>query len=217
MKKLICTVLCMALLCCAALPAAVLAATPGDVNGDGKISAQDALLILRHAVGKEELSGDALWAADVTGKRDPNAADALCVLQKAVGKRPYFAVERIDPSGEEITLHCSVSEDDDFVPGEILVAIKAAYSAINKVWKPSDFPGLSGITEIEDMTYADTQDAIDVYEAVENFHQLLVIHIADTSKAAVISGIRVLETNDVILCAQPNRIYHLDDSWRSGT
>ncbi len=72
----------------------------GDVNGDGQINANDALLILRHAVGKEKLSGDALRAADVTGKGDPNAVDALYVLQKAVGKLPYFPVERITPSGE---------------------------------------------------------------------------------------------------------------------
>ena len=100
MKKLLCLLVTLCLLWCAALPAAARAVTPGDVNADGQISAKDALLILRQAVGKEKLSGAALQAADVTGKGDPNAVDALYVLQKAVGKRPYFPVERITPSGE---------------------------------------------------------------------------------------------------------------------
>ena len=94
MKKLLCLLAALCLLWCAALPAAARAVTPGDVNADGQISASDALLILRQAVGKEKLSGAALQAADVTGKGDPNAADALCVLQKAVGTLRFFQTEK---------------------------------------------------------------------------------------------------------------------------
>ncbi len=65
----------------------------GDVNGDALINAQDALLILRCAVGKADLHPAALTAADVTGQAAPNAQDALCVLQKAVGRLHYFPVE----------------------------------------------------------------------------------------------------------------------------
>ena len=48
----------------------------GDVDGDGKIDAADALPVLRYAVGKGELSRLALTAADTTGEHHPDAADA---------------------------------------------------------------------------------------------------------------------------------------------
>ncbi len=58
----------------------------GDVNGDGKINAVDALMILQHAVGKITLSAPAVAAADPTGSGKVNAGNALAVLQFAVGK-----------------------------------------------------------------------------------------------------------------------------------
>ncbi len=67
----------------AALPPAL---TPGDVTGDGKINAADALEILRYAVHKTDLTAEQKAAADLNGDNAINAADALAVLKKAVGK-----------------------------------------------------------------------------------------------------------------------------------
>ena len=59
----------------------------GDVNGDGKITATDALLALQKAVGKTDLgSGVGWWAANADGNEVINATDALLILQKSVGK-----------------------------------------------------------------------------------------------------------------------------------
>ncbi len=78
-------------------------------------------------------------------------ADSIGVVQKL----PVAEIEN------EQLIPCEATVNDDFVVGEIMVGIKLAYSEVNKVWSATDFPELSGITEIEDLTYADTQDAVE--------------------------------------------------------
>ena len=65
--------------------------TLGDPNGDGKINAKDATLILQYSVGvlKENQSFDAA-AADVSGDGKLNAKDATLILQFSVGLRDSF-------------------------------------------------------------------------------------------------------------------------------
>lgn len=58
----------------------------GDVNGDGKAIAVDALAILKHSTGKRKLEGVYLEAAEVTKDRKVNAVDALSVLKNSTGK-----------------------------------------------------------------------------------------------------------------------------------
>ncbi len=65
----------------------------GDVNSDGAVNANDALLILKAAVGKTELTGEQVKTADVNGDKNINAKDALLVLQRAVNKIQKFPVE----------------------------------------------------------------------------------------------------------------------------
>ena len=61
--------------------------TLGDVNGDGNITANDALLTLQQSVGKTDLgSGVSWWAANADGNEVINASDALLILQSSVGK-----------------------------------------------------------------------------------------------------------------------------------
>ena len=57
----------------------------GDVNGDGKITAGDALLILKYLSGKEWLSKRALEAAKILGNDEVSAADALEILKFLAG------------------------------------------------------------------------------------------------------------------------------------
>lgn len=56
----------------------------GDVNLDGEIDAVDALLILKHSVGKEQLNHVQKVLADVNKDNDIHAADALEVLKLSV-------------------------------------------------------------------------------------------------------------------------------------
>lgn len=65
----------------------------GDLDGNGKINASDALVILKSAVHKLTLPKYLEKYADVNGDTDINASDALLVLRKAVGKIEQFPAE----------------------------------------------------------------------------------------------------------------------------
>ena len=58
--------------------------TLGDVNGDGKINADDAVLVLRYAVELTELNETQKLAADVSKDGRINADDAVLILRFAV-------------------------------------------------------------------------------------------------------------------------------------
>ncbi len=58
----------------------------GDVDGDGKVNAKDALLALRMAVGKYDATDAEKLAADVDEDGKVDAKDALEMLKFAVGK-----------------------------------------------------------------------------------------------------------------------------------
>ncbi len=59
---------------------------PGDTDGDKKVNARDALLVLRYAVDKWLFLPQQITAGDMNGDTTLNAVDALLILRKAVGK-----------------------------------------------------------------------------------------------------------------------------------
>ena len=71
----------------------IAARLPGDVTGNGVVTAYDAGLILRHNVGDVTLTGNDSIAADVTGNATISAYDAALVLQYVVRKITRFPVE----------------------------------------------------------------------------------------------------------------------------
>ncbi len=66
----------------------------GDVDGNGKVNAVDALWTLQAAVGKRNLTDMQFTAANVNGDDKANAVDALLILKKAVNKLDKFPVEQ---------------------------------------------------------------------------------------------------------------------------
>ena len=68
----------------------------GDVDGNGKVQAADAMKAYQHAQGKADaqLTGYAFLCADVAPVGNPNgkvqAADAMVIYQQAQGKHPLF-------------------------------------------------------------------------------------------------------------------------------
>lgn len=58
----------------------------GDVNGDGKVDASDALLALQDSVKLSELSEEQRQKADMNGDGRVDASDALAMLQDSVGR-----------------------------------------------------------------------------------------------------------------------------------
>lgn len=65
----------------------------GDLDWDEKVTASDALEILKSVVGKASLFDDQYESADVDGSGTVDATDALFVLKKVVGKIKRFPVE----------------------------------------------------------------------------------------------------------------------------
>ena len=68
--------------------------TYGDINGDGSINANDALLALQHSVQLSILTGDGLDAADVDDNGKVDASDALLILQRSVQLIDRFPAEQ---------------------------------------------------------------------------------------------------------------------------
>ena len=58
----------------------------GDVNGDGKVDASDALLALQDSVELTQLNEEQRQNADMNGDGKVDASDALAMLQKSVGR-----------------------------------------------------------------------------------------------------------------------------------
>ena len=62
-------------------------APAGDLDGDMRITANDALIVLQHNVGKRTLTDVQKKVSDVNKDGKVNAVDALMILQASVGKR----------------------------------------------------------------------------------------------------------------------------------
>lgn len=65
----------------------IIKSIPGDVNGDGQVTAIDARWALQAASGTRELTGEQNLAADVNGDGKITAIDARWILQAASGTR----------------------------------------------------------------------------------------------------------------------------------
>jgi len=63
----------------------------GDADGNGEINYMDALLVLRHSVGLEELSDAAVDLCDVDKSGELNYMDALLILRYSVGLIDHFS------------------------------------------------------------------------------------------------------------------------------
>ncbi len=61
------------------------AASAGDTDGDGSVTATDALIALRHAMGLADLDSGAFLRADIDGSGIVDMIDALTILRAALG------------------------------------------------------------------------------------------------------------------------------------
>ena len=70
----------------------------GDVNGDGKVSAADAMEVSKHTAKIITLTGDAFKAADVNGDGIVSVKDAILIQQYVAKVIDVFPVELIQPT-----------------------------------------------------------------------------------------------------------------------
>lgn len=57
----------------------------GDVNGDDNVDVLDVVVIVRHVLELEELTGSAFWRADCTGDGQVDVLDVMCVVNTILG------------------------------------------------------------------------------------------------------------------------------------
>ena len=84
----VCCLVCAIVVCCLSFRAA--AAAVGDADGDGRVTAGDARLVLRASVGLEETD---LARMDADADGEVSAADARLVLRFTVGLEPVWPVK----------------------------------------------------------------------------------------------------------------------------
>ena len=103
-KRLFALLLAGAMLCVSFAAAA--AAAPGDVNGDGGVTAEDARLCLRQVVGLEAYArGSAAYTAcDVTFDGGVTAEDARLILRAAVGLETLSGQPQESKTGETVAV-----------------------------------------------------------------------------------------------------------------
>lgn len=105
--------------------------------------------------------------------------------------------------GAEKTIVTTVDDDAAFETNTVLVTIKRAYGEINKAYTSGDFSEI-GCTAVEDLT-ALSEDVGELdYLNFEEFHQILLLTLAQSSRENVVAAIRTLERREDVLCAEPN-------------
>ena len=126
----------------------------GDVNGDGGVTAQDARLALRRAVGLEDFGPetDAWLAADATGDGKVTAADARAILRMAVGLTedgktpgPAAPTEPAEPPATPRT----VSEIADFYRNAIARVKNGEAGFSKREWQSVSGVRLSGVPAVD--------------------------------------------------------------------
>ena len=71
------------------VPIKIVSGTKGDVNGDGEITAADAQLAFRIALGRVTATGSQSWAAEVTGDGEITGADAQEIFEVVLGRSSF--------------------------------------------------------------------------------------------------------------------------------
>ena len=96
--------------------------TPGDVNNDGSVTAEDALMALQAATEKISLTAAQEAAADVDGETGVSSTDALMILQYATQKITSFS------SATEDEAFATIQDNVLKVNGEGRVTVKVTAS-----------------------------------------------------------------------------------------
>ena len=133
----------------------------GDVNNDGRIRANDALLALRIAAGLMDPTDYQKWAADMNGDGRIRANDALLILRKAAGlaapdMKPIASVsgtitimlnETHGVAGESITVPLNVDNINDLSGGDIRLCYDSTVLRAVEVTTKHDLALVGNIAE----------------------------------------------------------------------
>lgn len=121
------------------VPATFAASLKGDIDGDGKVTSNDALIVLNYSVGNKDTIDKT--KADINKDSKVNSADALEILRICVGISPTFDMPT--SSSEIIALYCK--------------ALKTTYNKSSMTLKYTyiDSGTVSDLTDKKDEPYND--------------------------------------------------------------
>jgi len=129
----------------------------GDVNNNGSVGVDDAILILRITAGLLEPTAQQLCAADVNSSGKVGAEDAIIILRRAAGlgapDRNPIAVGTISVkldevygvAGESITVPLKVNQSNAVAGGDVLIAYD---SSVLKAVEVSSDPNILMVSNI---------------------------------------------------------------------
>jgi hypothetical protein len=139
---------------------AVVTGIKGDVNDDGQVRSNDAILALRIAAGLITPSDDQKWAADVNGDGLVRSNDAILILRKAAGLAAPSASaasasrqiavmlpEMHGIAGESVTVPLKVDNTNGLAGGDIHIAYDSAVLRAVEVSSDSDMLLVSNVSE----------------------------------------------------------------------
>ncbi len=136
----------------------------GDVNNDGKVRSDDAILTLQIAVGKRQPNEYQKWAADMNGDGKIRSDDAILVLRKAAGisapgmvtrrrgdaetRRTNLSLdEAYSLAGERVTVPLRVDNPTGLAGGDILLVYDSEVLRAVDVLFEADMLTVSNISE----------------------------------------------------------------------
>lgn len=109
----------------------------------------------------------------------------------------------IQAAEKEEKVYTNIDITDDFLDDRVIVVIFHEFSGLDKEYSKEDFPGV----DIESIDYITSlKDPNKDYPMLnlESYHQILELRLSNPGKENVISAIRVLEENPIVMSAEPD-------------
>lgn len=132
-----------------------IAAYMGDIDGNGKVMSNDALLVLQASTGARALTSAQTAVSDMNGDGKTNASDALLILQTAIGKTPlveqstvklpYEGVVTADPS---LRFRSGAGTSYSHI-ADIPYGTKLTITKISNNWGYTSYNGKNGWVSLE--------------------------------------------------------------------
>jgi hypothetical protein len=133
----------------------------GDINGDGEVKANDAILALRISSGLMKPDDYQLWAGDMNDDGAIKANDAILILRKSAGLAPPSKVMLANSgkvikvrlsdaggiSGEEVIVALMVDDIDNLSGGDIVISYDGSVLKAVEVSSVQDILLVSNITD----------------------------------------------------------------------
>lgn len=113
-------------------------------------------------------------------------------------------------SDVEEKIYSSFTLDDDFTEDSVIVVIFHEYSALDREFDKEEFPGVD-IQEIIYLTSLKDPNKEYPMMDLDKYNQILELKLVNLGKENVLKAIKVLEENPLVMSAEPNLLFEVED------